>query len=306
MAGKKKNTAATCVVISGGSADTLAENIAGKINARLIRTDIRVFSDGESKLRLDGRIAEDGKAVIVQSLHMPVDTNLFRVLCLISKAKEHTSDITVVIPYMGYARQDAEFLSGEIITIKVLGSLLKKAGAVKIVVVDMHSAKGLKMLGPQTANVTAIPALARYFGSVKLENPIVVSPDKGGAKRAEQFAKELGRCDLLVLEKSRDRKTGAVRIKTKKAGLVEGRDVIIVDDMISTGGSIVKAAEFLKNQHGGRVFAACTHALLVGGARSKIRKAGVSRIISANTIPRKTAATSTVVDVSDAIVQYLK
>lgn len=298
----KKDIITITHVISGGSVDTLAKSIADKLNANFISTDTRVFSDGESKQKLEGKITNNSRVIIVQSLYMPVDTNLFRLLCLISKAKEYTSDITVVIPYVGYARQDAEFLSGEIITIKVLGILLKKAGAKKIIVVDIHSTKGLKMLGTQTTNVTAVPVLARYFDSMQLENPIVISPDKGGTKRAEHFAKELG-CGLLILEKSRDRKTGVVRIKTKKADIVKGRDVIIIDDMISTGGSIVKASEFLKKQHSNKIFAACTHALLVEGAKTKIRKAGVSKIISANTIPNKTAI---IVDVSDAIVQYLK
>ena len=291
--------AKTTCVISGDTSNDLAERISKGLKASMVGTEVHVFADGESKLRLLKKITGD-RVVVVQSLCPPVDTNMLRALSLISKAREAVSDVVAVVPYMGYARQDAEFLSGEIVTIKVLGNLFKGAGASRIVVVDMHSTEGLRHLGAEAANVTAVPALARYFAGMRLANPLVVSPDAGGAKRAEMFAAELG-TDLLTLEKSRDRKTGRVQIRTKKAGVAGGRDIIIVDDMIATGGSIVKAAEFLKGQHCGRIFAACTHALLTGGARGRMRKAGVHRIVSTNTIPGR----SGVVDVSPAIIKTL-
>ncbi len=304
---KSKRAKTTCVISNqiDSMVDSIADSIADKLGAKLIKSEIRVFSDGESKIRLCAKIPKNSKVIIVQSLHMPVDTNLFRALCLISKVKESTSDITIVIPYMGYARQDAEFLKGEIITVKVIGTLLKKMGVVKIIIVDIHSTKGLTLLGRHAKNVTAIPALAKYFDTAMqhhIKNPIVISPDKGGAQRAQQFAKELG-CDHIILEKSRDRKTGEVCIKTKKASIVRGKDAIIIDDMISTGGSIVKSAQFLKSQNSNKIFVACTHALLVDGARSKIKKAGVNKIISTNTIPNTTTAK---VDVSDAIVKVIE
>ncbi len=292
-------------VISGGSADALARGIADRLNAELIRTEIRVFADGESKLRIvggngGGTAPGGGRSIIVQSLHPPVDTNLLRALCLISRAREDMPDVTAVIPYMGYARQDSEFLPGEIVTMKVLGRLLRQAGASRVVVVDIHSTKGLGLLGAGATNVTAIPALARRLGAMRLESPIVVSPDRGGAGRAGLFAAEMG-CGLLALEKSRDRKTGSVRIKTRRTGAVKGRDVIIVDDMISTGGSIVKAAEFLRGQDCARIFAACTHALLVGGARARIRRAGVSRMVSANTIPNRSGTVDVSAEIAEAL-----
>ena len=299
------NSAPAACVISGGSAEELACSISERLGAKMIKAEVRVFADGESKLRLAGGIAGARSAIVVQSLHPPVDTNLLRALCLISWAREEVraggGTITAVIPYMGYARQDAEFLPGEIATMRVVGSLLRGAGASRIVTVDMHSERGLEMLGPGAANVTAVPALARHFGSMRLRDPVVVSPDKGGAKRAERFASGMG-CGLVVLEKSRDRKTGAVRIKTRRAAAVRDRDVILVDDMISTGGSLVKAAEFLRDQRCGRVYAACTHALLVDGARARLRRAGVTRIVSANTIPNRSGAA---VDVSEEIAHVL-
>ena len=116
---------------------------------------------------------------------------------------------------MGYARQDREFLPGEIVTMKVLGKLFKGAGASKIIAVDIHSLIGLNYFSIKTKNVTAIPDLVKYFKKLSLKNPLVVSPDQGGKERAKEFAKEFN-SDYIALEKVRDRKTGKVKIKTKK------------------------------------------------------------------------------------------
>lgn len=288
----------TCVVY-GGTSECLARRISDGLGASLIEAEIQVFADGESKLRLKREITGD-RAIVVQSLHPPVDTNLLRALSLISKAREEAADVVAVIPYMGYARQDMEFLAGEVITMKVVGRLFEEAGAARVVVVDIHSSRGLQFFGGRTTNVTAVPALARYFATMRLKDPLVVSPDAGGSKRADLFASELG-VESITLDKSRDRRTGSVRIRTKSAAAARDRDIIIIDDMIATGGSIVKAAQFLKGQRCGRIFVACTHALLVGGARGKMREAGVTRVVSANTIPGR----SGVVDVSEAIVRAL-
>jgi ribose-phosphate pyrophosphokinase len=143
--------------------------------------------------------------------------------------------------------------------------------------------------------------LAKYFKKINLKNPLVVSPDQGGKERAKEFAKQFG-SEFIALSKTRDRKTGKVKIKTTGLDEVKGRDLILVDDMISTGGSIVKATEFLKKQKCNRVFVACTHGLLMNSAEKKIRKAGVSKIISTNTIPGKTS----IVDISNTVIKAIK
>ena len=135
---------------------------------------------------------------------------------------------------------------------------------------------------------------------MKLKNPLVVSPDMGGALRAKQFAGLLG-TDFIALKKSRNRKTGKVLIQSSKVN-VRGKDLILVDDIISTGGSIVKSAKFLKKHKCKRVFVACTHGLFVEDAERKIKKAGVSRIISTNTIPRNTSK----VDISGMIADSVR
>lgn len=285
-------------VIAGKASEDLARKISRKLKANLVKSEIRIFADGESKITLSGKISKQ-KSIVVQSIYPPVDTNLIQAMSLISKAKENSSEVIAVIPYMGYARQDREFLPGEIITMKVLGKLFKGAGASKVVAVDIHSIIGLKHFTIKTKNVSAIPDLVRFFKKLSLNKPLVVSPDQGGKERAKEFAENFG-SEYIALEKKRDRKTGKVQIRTKNVDVV-GRDLILVDDMISTGGSIIKATQFLKKQKCKRVFVACTHALLMNDAEKKIRKAGVTKIVSANTIPGKTS----IVDVSNTIVKAL-
>ncbi|HJM79299.1 MAG TPA: ribose-phosphate pyrophosphokinase [Nitrosopumilus sp.] len=286
-------------VISGKSSEKLAKELSKKIKANFVKSEIKVFPDGESKITLIGKISKK-KSVVVQSVYPPVDTNLIQIFSLIAKAKENSSEVDVVIPYMGYARQDREFLPGEIVTMKVLGKLFKGAGASKIIVVDIHSLIGLKHFPIKTKNVTAIPDLVNYFKKLSLKNPLVVSPDQGGKERAREFAREFN-SDYIALEKIRNRKTGKVKIKTKNLDEVKNRDLVLVDDMISTGGSIIKATQFLKKQKCKRIYVACTHALLMNNAEKKIREAGVTKIISTNTIPGKTSK----VDISKTIAKAI-
>ncbi len=286
-------------VIAGKSSEDIARKLSKKIKANFVKSQIRVFEDGESKITLSGEISKR-KSIVVQSIYPPVDTNLIQALSLISKAKEISSEVIAVIPYMGYARQDREFLPGEIVTMKVLGKLFKGAGASKIIAVDIHSMIGFKHFTIKTKNVSAIPELVRYIKKLSLKNALVVSPDQGGKERAKLFAKELG-SEYIALEKKRDRKTGKVQIKTKNLDEVANRDLILVDDMISTGGSIVKATQFLKKQKCKKIYVACTHALLMNNAEKRIKKAGVTKIISANTIPGKTS----IVDISNTIAKAI-
>ena len=286
-------------MIAGKSSEDVARKLSRKLKANFVKSQVRIFEDGESKITLSGKISKE-KSIVVQSIYPPVDTNLIQALSLISKAKEISSEVIAVIPYMGYARQDREFLPGEIVTMKVLGKLFKGAGASTIIAVDIHSMIGFKHFTIKTKNVSAIPELVRYVKKLSLKNPLVVSPDQGGKERAEEFAEELG-SEYIALEKKRDRKTGKVKIKTKNLDEVVNRDLILVDDMISTGGSIVKATQFLKKQKCKKVYVACTHALLMNNAEEKIRKAGVTKIISTNTIPGKTS----IVDISNTIAKAI-
>ncbi len=286
-------------MIGGNASLDLAKRLSKKLKANFVKSQLRVFPDGESKITLSSE-PKKGTIVVVQSTYPPVDTNLLQAILLVSKARQFSANVIVVIPYMGYARQDREFLPGEVVTMQVIAKLFKTAGASKIIVVDIHSLIGLKQFKMPAKNVSAVPELVRYFKKLRLKDPLVVSPDLGGKERAKEFARHF-KTDFIVLKKQRNRKTGKVKIVSSNRSDVSGRDLILVDDMISTGGSIIKATEFLKKQKCKRVYAACTHALLIGGAEKKIRKSGVTQIVSANTIPSKTS----VVDVSSVIAKAI-
>ena len=286
-------------VVSGNASSDLAKSVARKLKSPYIKTERKIFPDGESKITIN-QIPKKSIVVVVQSTYPPVDSNLLELLSIVSKVQKFSSKVYAVIPYMGYARQDREFLGGEIVTIGVVGKLLKASGVKKVLTVDIHSKLALKELKISSENVSAMEDLVKHFKKLKMKEPLVVSPDMGGQERAKKFASLL-KTDFIALKKHRDRKTGKVNILSGKVD-VKNRDLILVDDMISTGGSIVKATQFLKKQKCRRVFVACTHALLVNNAAKKIKNAGVSQIISTNTIPGESAK----VDVSRVISDALK
>ena len=286
-------------VIAGSASKDLGKRIARRLKAPYVEAKTRVFPDGESKITF-GRIPKNSIVLVVQSTYPPVDTNLLQALSIISQVRKVSSKIYAIIPYIGYARQDRQFLSGEVVTMSIIARMIQAAGAKKIIAVDIHSKTALNHFKIPKENVSAIPELAKYFKKMKLKNALVVSPDMGGSLRAKKFASLLN-IDFIALKKSRNRNTGKVQIHSSKAD-VRGKDLILVDDIISTGGSIIKAAQFLKRQKCKRLFVACTHGLFVEDAEKKIKKAGVSQIISTNTIPRSTSK----VDVSGVIVESIQ
>ena len=273
-------------VIAGNASRDLAKRIARRLKAPYIEAQTKIFPDGESKITFSS-MPKKSIILVVQSTYPPVDTNLLQTLAIISQARKASSKIYAIIPYMGYARQDRQFLSGEVVTMSIVAKMLQAVGAKKVIVVDIHSKTALNHFKIPTVNVSAIPELAKYFKKLKIKKPLVVSPDTGGSSRAKKFASLLN-TDFITLKKSRNRNTGKVQIQSSKVD-VHGRDLIVIDDIISTGGSIIKATQFLKKQKCKRVFVACTHGLFVGDAERKIKKAGVSKIISTNTVPRSTS-----------------
>jgi ribose-phosphate pyrophosphokinase len=285
-------------VIAGPASADLAEKIAKRLGARLVPVELRVFTDGESKVKMDkaGR-----NCAIVQSTHPPPDTHLMQALMMAKKcADDGAKDVCAVIPYLAYARQDRAFLDGEIVSVALVAKMLKAAGVKHVVTVDIHSQLAMSHFD-SIENVSSIPLLADYASKMKLRKPIAVSPDAGGADRAKEFAKHL-KTDSVAMKKSRDRTTGEVTIDEKLDVDVSGRDAVLVDDMISSGGSIVKAAQVLRKNGAGKIYAMCAHALLIGDAADKIKAAGVQDIIATNSIPGEYAK----VDLSPAIAKALK
>ena len=284
-------------MIAGPASPDLADRVAKGLGAHLVATELRVFSDGESKIKID----KMGKnCVIVQSTYPPADTHLMQALMMAIKCADGAHDVCAVIPYLAYARQDRAFLAGEVVSIALVAKLLQSAGVRHVITVDIHSKLAMSHFA-SVQNVSSIPLLAEYASRMMLCRPIAVSPDAGGADRAKEFAKH-SKIDALVLKKSRDRTTGEVKVDEKLDIDVSGRDALIVDDMISSGGSIVKAAEVLHNKGAGKVYAMCAHALLIGDAAQKIKAAGVQDIIATNSVPGEYAK----VDLSPAIVEVVK
>ncbi len=284
-------------VLAGPASKDIAKSVAKILDAELIDTDLKVFPDGESKIRIDGEL--DGRfAVVVQSTYPPGDTHLMQSLFMISKAKKMGASVCAVIPYLAYARQDKEFLKGEAVSMELVGSLFNTSGAKNLVTVDVHGQMALSYFKIPAYNVSAVPLLANYFKSRELVQALVVSPDMGGSARAQEFAKVYG-TSSISLSKSRDRKTGEVAIDQNAPELktVNGRDAILIDDIVSTGGSIVRATDVLLKAGCRRVYVACAHALLLSGALEKMTDAGVSEAVGTNTVPSQVSK----VDVAPAI-----
>lgn len=289
------------MVIAGPASVDLARSISHNLNVKIIEPELKIFFDGESKLRIPSVNNKD--CIIVQSLYPPPDRHIIQLLMIIHKCKkDHASKITVIIPYMAYARQDKAFLDGEIISIAVLAQVIENFGVDEVITVDIHQEVSLSYFSIKIKNISAIPLLADYIkNNVTIEKSFIISPDAGGIKRAEKFA-QLLELPILCLKKKRDRKTGFVSIDENIGMKVDGMNAILIDDMISTGGSIVKACEVLKKQKIGNIIVFCTHAILVDNAFDKIINSGVKEIISTNSIPSICSKVDLSLILSDALV----
>lgn len=271
-------------IIAGPSCIDLATKVGHNLDMDIIRVESHTFTDGESKIRMDR--VEEKYCIVIQSTYPPADRHLLQALMILKKCSDDKAeDLCIVIPYLAYTRQDRAFLKDEFVSISLVAKLLEAVGTKRLITVDAHSIRALSYFTIDVQNISSIPLLAEYaVNKMKLNKPIVVSPDSGGMERARQFANIL-ETDTIALKKSRDRNTGEVYIDEKLNYNILGRDVIILDDMISSGGSIVKACELLKRNQAGKVYAMCTHALLIGDAKKKIEEAGVEEIIATNSIP---------------------
>ena len=287
-------------VLAGPASEDLGRSLAAALDLPQLGAEFRVFPDGESKFTLSEKVT--GKSVfLVQSLYQPVDQHFFQLLLASHQLSESGARVTAVVPYLAYARQDKEFLPGEGVTLGVVAHLMRSVGIRRLVTVDIHSAEGLALFSFPVYSVSAIPSLVEYAKSrLHLKDPVVVAPDFGASKRGEAFARLLG-AKFLQLSKVRDRTSGEVSVNDSKLE-VRGKEVIIVDDIISTGGTVRAAAEAVLLQGAKQTLAICVHGLFVGDAETKLEKASVSPIISANTVPNKFSK----VDISDALASHLR
>jgi len=221
---------------------------------------------------------------IVQTTSPPQNDRIVQLAFLADAAKRNGApNVTAVVPYLAYARQDKVFLPGEGISIETLARMLKGAGIDALVTINIHSENALKKLPFPTTNLSAIPLLAEYFVQKGFKKAFALAPDKGAMYIAEQAQEVLGG-DVGHLEKQRDRYTGQTR-QTGMGLKVKGQVVIIFDDIISTGGTIIGAAKILREMGAAKIFTACVHPLLIGDAQNRILEAGVEEIVGTDSIP---------------------
>ncbi len=268
-----------CTPDSEGLGRRLAENL----QARRVAVESRAFPDGESYLRF-ADVLENQDLVVVHSCFPQQDKRLMELLFMLDAAKELGAKRTIaVVPYLAYARQDRRFRPGEVVSNTSVGKLLGAVGTDTLLTVDVHKEESLKAFKIRTINVSAMPLLAEYLKSLNLFQPYILAPDKGAADHARLVASILG-TDYTYFEKHRDRVTGQVVTAGKNVEL-DGRDAVILDDIISTGTTIANVARIAKSNGARKIIAACTHALLVGNAEETMKMGGVASVIGTDTIP---------------------
>lgn len=270
-------------IVSGRSNQPLAENIAKALDTQLAKVTIRNFSDGELWVKFEENI-RGVDLFIVQSTPPPSD-NLMELLMLIDAAKRASAKrVTAVIPYYGYARQDRKDQPRVSITAKLVANLLTEAGADRIITVDLHAAQLQGFFDIPLDHLYASSVILRVLKDLNLENLALASPDLGSVKAARSYAKRL-EADLLVVDKRRPAPNIAEVMNI--IGDPSGKNVIIVDDLIDTAGTLVNCAKAMKERGAQRVFAACTHAVFSGTAIEKIEESPLEKVYVTDSILRE-------------------
>lgn len=269
------------LVFSGRSNPVLAEQIAAQIGEPLGACEIKTFCDGEIWVKYRENIR--GRDVFIIQSTIPPAENLLELLILIDAAKRASARrVTAVIPYFGYARQDRKDQPRVAITAKLVANLITSAGADRVISMDLHAPQIQGFFDIPFDHLYSSAVLLKFFREQQIPRLSVVSPDVGGIKMARSFAKRL-KADLVVLDKRRPRQNEAEVMNI--IGEVEGRNVLLVDDMIDTGGTFANAVKAMVKAGAEAVYGACTHPLFSGEAPQKIRESGVRQILVTDTIP---------------------
>jgi ribose-phosphate pyrophosphokinase len=270
-------------IILGPASTALAEKIAELTGYEKVPVTYKRFPDGENYIRLEGNV-QDEHVVVMQTTCAPQDNRLMQLAFMAAAAKRNKArKVTAVVPYLAYARQDKIFLPGENVSIETVAQMLKAAGVDALVTVNIHAESALNKFPFPAKNLSAIPLLAEYFVQKGMKKAFALAPDKGAMYIAQQ-AQSVLQGEAGHLEKQRDRYTGQTS-QTGKGLNVKGQTVIIFDDIISTGGTIVGAAKILRELGAARIFTACVHPLLIGNAEKRILDAGVDEIVGTDSVP---------------------
>jgi ribose-phosphate pyrophosphokinase len=276
------------VLFTGNANPVLAQEIAKSLGVEIGKATVGRFSDGEVTVEVHQNVrARD--VFVVQSTCSPTNENLMELLIMVDALKRASvRRITAVIPYFGYARQDRRPRSMRVpISAKVVANLLETVGVERLLTMDLHADQIQGFFDIPVDNIYASPVLLSDLKSKAYPDLVVVSPDVGGVVRARALAKQLG-SDLAIIDKRRPKAN--VSEVMNVIGEVDGRNCVIMDDMIDTAGTLVKAAEVLKARGAKRVFAYCTHPILSGPAVERIASSQIDEVVITNTIPLSDAA----------------
>ena len=269
-------------IFSGQANPALAREICQSLEMELGRLRIETFSDGEVYLQFQENV-RGADVFLIQSTCTPVDHHLMELLFMIDAAKRASADrITAVLPYYGYARQDRKDQPRVPISAKLVASLLERAGADRIMALDLHAAQIQGFFDVPVDHLFSAPVMIEYFKTLNIPDLMVVSPDAGGVERARAFGKRMN-APLAIIDKRRDEPNVAEVMNV--VGEVEGRNCLLVDDLIDTAGTLVKGAEALLGQGAQSVSACATHAVLSGPAVKRIEVSPLKEVVFTNSIP---------------------
>ncbi len=271
-------------IFTGNANRPLAEEICQILGIPLGNAYVGTFADGEVQVKINESVR--GKDVfVIQPTCPPVNQNLMELLIMLDALQRASAKrITAVIPYYGYARQDRKVQPRVPITAKLVANLITVAGAHRVLVMDLHVGQIQGFFDIPVDHLFAAPVLIDYLRKKNLPDLTIVSPDPGGVERARAFAKRLD-ASLAIIDKRRPEPN--VSQVMHVVGEIKGRNVVILDDMIDTGGSVLQAAKVIMEKGAREMFACCTHAVLSGEAVDKLENSALQEIIVTNTIPRK-------------------
>lgn len=276
-------------IFSGTSNKPLAEKIASACGVSLSPIDQHIFPDGERRVRIPEPVL-DMDTVVVLPTGSPVDTNymeLFFILDGLKRSGAHTR--TAVIPYMGYARQDHIFRDGEAVSIDVVIRLIEAAGATKVIALDLHAIKTAELFSILMVHLSALPLFAQKIKEIdpSLKNSVLVTPDLGGIRRIKIVSDLLKGMPHIAIEKNRDVNSGAINasgIRNESGESLQGKTAFIIDDMISSGGTIAQAAGILKKQGVKNIYVFATHAVFSDKAPTILQEGEVEKVFVTDTL----------------------
>jgi ribose-phosphate pyrophosphokinase len=271
-------------IFTGNAHPEFSEKISVSLDKMLSPATVNQFSDGEINVQISESVR--GKDVfIIQPTSAPANDTLMELLIMTDALKRSSAhSITAIIPYFGYARQDRKAAPRVPISAKLVADLMETAGITRVVTMDLHAAQIQGFFDIPVDNLFGSILFQEYIEKKNLANPIIASPDIGGVARARYFAKKLG-LDLVIVDKRREKANESEVMNI--IGDVEGRDVILIDDMIDTAGTMVKAASALKKNGATSVMACCTHPVLSGPAYDRIEKGELDELVVTDTMPTK-------------------